>query len=83
MCVRRYRIGMPSHTHLGHTFCVRRYRIGMPMTQVCDGDVMARCHVDKLTAPFLERGFLLQCLLKHASTLHRPCWDLISLFDDQ
>ena len=31
----------------------------------------------------LERGFLLQCLLKHASTLHRPCWDLISLFDDQ
>ncbi len=40
-----------------------------------------RCHVDKLSTNFMENGFILECLIKHFSDLHKPCWSLISLFD--
>lgn len=29
----------------------------------------------------MENGFILECLIKHFSDLHKPCWSLISLFD--
>lgn len=41
-----------------------------------------RCAVDKLSAPFLEKGYIQSCLVKHASRLHPPCWALISTMDD-
>ncbi len=56
--------------------------MGMPLTAQCDGDVMARCNVDKLAAPFVEPGYVLGCLAKHAAKLHKPCWELISSMDD-
>lgn len=59
-----------------------RYRVGMPLTAQCDGDVLARCNVDKLAAPFVEPGYVLGCLAKHAAKLHKPCWELISSMDD-
>ncbi|MEW5319967.1 MAG: hypothetical protein WDW38_011076 [Sanguina aurantia] len=59
-----------------------RYRMGMPLTSPCDGDVLARCSADKLTAAFLERGYIQGCLVKHALQLHRPCWALVSTMDD-
>ncbi|GFR39802.1 hypothetical protein Agub_g290, partial [Astrephomene gubernaculifera] len=59
-----------------------RYRIGMPLTSQCDGDVMARCQVDKIAAPFLESGYVLSCLARHAAQLHKPCWELVASMDD-
>ncbi|GFH23703.1 Golgi apparatus protein 1, partial [Haematococcus lacustris] len=65
------------HVHLD------RYRIGMPLTSPCDGDVMARCNVDKQVTPFLMGGYVQACLSRHAAALHKPCWALISMFDER
>lgn len=77
-----------SHTMIafGHSSSpahLFRYRMGMPLTSPCDGDVLARCSADKLTAAFLERGYIQGCLVKHALQLHRPCWALVSTMDDR
>ncbi|KXZ44222.1 hypothetical protein GPECTOR_71g583 [Gonium pectorale] len=56
---------------------LNRYRVGMPLTSQCDGDVMARCQVDRVAAPFLQSGYVLDCLAKHAAKLHKPCWELV------
>eukprot|EP00198_Chlamydomonas_reinhardtii_P000733 XP_001690068.1 predicted protein [Chlamydomonas reinhardtii] len=61
---------------------LNRYRVGMPLTSQCDGDVMQRCQVDKLAAPFLQSGYVLGCLAKHAAKLHKPCWELVSTMDE-
>jgi hypothetical protein len=33
----------------------------MPLTSVCDGDVMAKCNVDKQVTPFLMSGYIQVC----------------------
>lgn len=58
-----------------------RYRMGMPLTMACDGDVLTWCHVDQLSSPYLESGYVFDCLVQHFNQLHRPCWALISIFD--
>lgn len=30
----------------------------MPLTSPCDGDVLARCNVDKQVAPYLMGGYI-------------------------
>ncbi|GIL81323.1 hypothetical protein Vretimale_1124 [Volvox reticuliferus] len=61
---------------------LNHYRVGMPLTSQCDGDVMQRCQVDQVAAPFLQNGFVLSCLAKHAAQLHKPCWELVSTMDE-
>ncbi|GLI61059.1 hypothetical protein VaNZ11_003321 [Volvox africanus] len=61
---------------------LNHYRVGMPLTSQCDGDVMQRCQVDQVAAPFLQNGFVLSCLAKHAAHLHKPCWELVSTMDE-
>ncbi|EFJ43505.1 hypothetical protein VOLCADRAFT_96272 [Volvox carteri f. nagariensis] len=48
----------------------------------CDGDVMQKCQVDRVAAPFLQSGYVLSCLAKHAAHLHKPCWELVSTMDE-
>uniref|UniRef100_A0A7S0RUV0 Golgi apparatus protein 1 n=1 Tax=Chlamydomonas leiostraca TaxID=1034604 RepID=A0A7S0RUV0_9CHLO len=60
---------------------LNRYRIGMPLTSPCDGDVLARCNVDKQVTPFLLGGYIQSCLTKNVDKLHKPCWSLLSMFD--
>ncbi|KAG2448959.1 hypothetical protein HYH02_005713 [Chlamydomonas schloesseri] len=61
---------------------LNRYRVGMPLTSQCDGDVMQRCQVDQMAAPFLQSGYVLGCLAKNAAKLHKPCWELVSTMDE-
>ncbi|GIL63487.1 hypothetical protein Vafri_17538 [Volvox africanus] len=61
---------------------LNHYRVGMPLTSQCDGDVMQRCQVDQVAAPFLQNGYVLSCLAKHAAHLHKPCWELVSTMDE-
>jgi hypothetical protein len=42
-----------------------------------------RCSVDKPSAPFLEKGYIMACLASHSAQLHKPCWSLISTMDDR
>ncbi|GFH27209.1 predicted protein [Haematococcus lacustris] len=51
------------HVHLD------RYRIGMPLTSPCDGDVMARCNVDKQVTPFLMGGVPVQTCSRAAQAM--------------
>ena len=36
----------------------------------------------QLAAPFLQSGYVLGCLAKHAAKLHKPCWELVSTMDE-
>lgn len=58
------------------------YRVDTPTTSHCDGDVLEFCHADKLQADHMEAGHVLKCLVSHYSRLSKPCWALVSLFDD-
>ncbi|KAG2501821.1 hypothetical protein HYH03_000320 [Edaphochlamys debaryana] len=61
---------------------LNRYRVGMPLTSQCDGDVLKWCQVDKQVAVYLQSGYVLSCLAKHAAQLYKPCWELVSTMDE-
>uniref|UniRef100_A0A061RAY5 Golgi apparatus protein 1 n=1 Tax=Tetraselmis sp. GSL018 TaxID=582737 RepID=A0A061RAY5_9CHLO len=58
-----------------------RYRTGMPLTSPCDGDAMKHCHLGTVAAPYLQSGYISECLMRSSANLTRGCWALISLPD--
>eukprot|EP00873_Tetraselmis_striata_P041198 jgi/Tetstr1/461462/TSEL_006570.t1 len=56
-----------------------RYKAGMPLTSPCDGDAMRHCDVGSVAGPFLQPGYVAECLMKHSADVSRGCWALISL----
>ncbi len=35
-----------------------------------------------MSAPYLERGYVQSCLVRHLEALRKPCWALLSMSDE-